>query len=231
MSLSYNIYCDESCHLEKDSSPVMVLGAVVCPREKVAEISKRIREIKEKHNISEWQEIKWTKVTPSKIGMYEEILDYFFDDDDLKFRAVICEKTDLNHGQHNQTHDDWYYKMYFYLLRYLISDVNNYNIYIDIKDSRSADKQSNLHNILCSDRYDFNKSLIKKVQAVRSHEVQVLQLADLLIGATSYINRGLEGSAAKVSLISRIQQRARLGTLVKSNYSAKFNLFRWQGRD
>jgi hypothetical protein len=28
MSEIYNIYCDESCHLEKDKIPVMVLGAV-----------------------------------------------------------------------------------------------------------------------------------------------------------------------------------------------------------
>jgi hypothetical protein len=25
------IYCDESCHLENDHIPVMVLGAVTCP--------------------------------------------------------------------------------------------------------------------------------------------------------------------------------------------------------
>ena len=28
MSTLYNIYCDESCHLEQDGQPVMVLGAV-----------------------------------------------------------------------------------------------------------------------------------------------------------------------------------------------------------
>jgi len=28
MSLIYNIYCDESCHLEHDRQPVMVLGAI-----------------------------------------------------------------------------------------------------------------------------------------------------------------------------------------------------------
>ena len=28
--MEYNIYCDESCHLQNDNSNVMVLGAVWC---------------------------------------------------------------------------------------------------------------------------------------------------------------------------------------------------------
>ena len=35
MTKTYNIYCDESCHLEKDQIPVMVLGGGVVPFESV----------------------------------------------------------------------------------------------------------------------------------------------------------------------------------------------------
>ncbi|NHQ60865.1 DUF3800 domain-containing protein [Chlorobium sp. BLA1] len=31
MSEIFNIYCDESCHLENDRHKAMVLGAVWCP--------------------------------------------------------------------------------------------------------------------------------------------------------------------------------------------------------
>ena len=34
MSQIFNIYCDESCHLENDREKAMVLGAVWCPVEK-----------------------------------------------------------------------------------------------------------------------------------------------------------------------------------------------------
>ena len=51
MSQTFNIYCDESCHLENDHQPVMVLGAVWCPLEKSREISVRLREIKASHNV------------------------------------------------------------------------------------------------------------------------------------------------------------------------------------
>lgn len=30
----YNLYCDESCHLENDDSNVMVLGALILPKDK-----------------------------------------------------------------------------------------------------------------------------------------------------------------------------------------------------
>jgi hypothetical protein len=46
MSQVYNIYCDESCHLEHDRQCAMVLGAIWCPKDKAHDIALRIREIK-----------------------------------------------------------------------------------------------------------------------------------------------------------------------------------------
>lgn len=46
--MEYNIYCDESCHLLNDNINDMVLGAVWCPKERVKEISDRIKQIKKK---------------------------------------------------------------------------------------------------------------------------------------------------------------------------------------
>lgn len=114
MGATYNIYCDESCHLEHDGQPVMVLGAVWCPCDRVHEISVRIREIKARHGLSPKLEIKWEKVSPARKAFYLDVLDYFFDDDHLHFRALIADKTGLTHEGFGQTHDTWYYKMYFY---------------------------------------------------------------------------------------------------------------------
>ena len=35
MSQIYNIYCDESCHLQNDKQPVMLIGCTWCPIEEV----------------------------------------------------------------------------------------------------------------------------------------------------------------------------------------------------
>jgi hypothetical protein len=39
--------------------------------------------------------------------------------------------------------------------------------------------------------YDFRRDILKPIQTVRSHEVQILQLCDILLGAVSYATREL----------------------------------------
>lgn len=69
----YNIYCDESCHLEKDHQKVMVLGAIWCPVLKTKEILDELRDVKIKHGLSNNFELKWTKISPAKIDYYLEV--------------------------------------------------------------------------------------------------------------------------------------------------------------
>jgi hypothetical protein len=233
MTQVFNVYCDESCHLEKDGQNAMVLGAVWCPLEKVREIAVRIREIKAAHSLSPRFEIKWVKVSPAKVQFYRDVMDYFFDDDDLHFRALIVpDKSRLRHDAYNQTHDDWYYKMYFDMLKVILQPDARYRIYLDYKDTRGAAKVAKLHDVLCNNVYDFSREIIERVQLVRSHEVEILQLADLLIGAVSYVNRDLSTSTAKTRLVERMRERSgyRLThtTLLREN---KVNLFRWRATE
>jgi len=230
MSQIYNIYCDESSHLENDHQKVMVLGAVWCPLDKAREISTRIREIKARHSLKSGFELKWTKVSPPQLQFYLDIIDYFFDTAGLHSRAlVIPDKTLLKHGSFNQTHDTWYYKMYFNLIKVIFNPEDVYNIYIDIKDSRGGAKIYKLQEILRHSVYDFTGSIIKKLQIVRSHEIEIMQITDLLIGAVGYANKGLVTSEAKKILIQRIRERSGYAltrsTLYREN---KLNIFKWE---
>lgn len=231
MTQQFNVYCDESCHLPNDGQLAMVLGAISCPREKRLEIAKRIREIKIKHKLTADFEIKWTKVSQSKLGFYMDIVDYFFDDDDLSFRALIVpDKQLLAHEKFRQTHDDWYYKMYFTMLKTIFVPQNSYKIFIDIKDTLGQAKINVLHDALCNNAYDFSRSMIADIKRVHSHDVEQLQLADLLIGALSYLHRHAEGSIAKQTLIKRIRERSRYSLVATTMPSEKkFNLLVWQG--
>lgn len=225
-----NIYCDESCHLEHDGEKAMVIGGVWCPQDKKDDIFRRLREIKEEHGLSRKLEIKWNKVSKGQLGFYMDVVNYFFDNCDLHFRAlVVPNKQELNHEAYNQNHDTFYYKMYFYMLNALLEPDCGYNIYIDIKDTRGQRKVEKLHEVLCNNHYDFDRKLIKKIQQVRSEEVELVALADLLIGAVSYLHREKDTSNAKLSLIDRIKERSgyslKSSTLSREN---KFNIFVWQ---
>ena len=110
----YNIYCDESCHLEHDKEKVMVIGGIKCPKSRRKIIINDIYTIKEEFNIPKMAEIKWNKVSNCNLEYFKKIVDLFLDTQDLQFRAVVVDKTKLNHEQFGQTHNEFYYKMYYY---------------------------------------------------------------------------------------------------------------------
>jgi predicted nucleic acid-binding protein len=251
MGERFNIYCDESCHLENDRIPVMVLGSVWCPEKRAKEISERIREIKQKHSLlspddlrrpkSHQFEIKWTKVSPAKVQFYLDVVDYFFDDDDMHFRGIVIDKTVLDHAARRQSHDDWYYKMLFRLLEPVIDPEYQYRIYLDIKDTRSEQKRAKLEAFLRTASHDYDSHIVASVQQIRSHESEILQVADLLIGAIAYHHRQRHGdllsrpgalSQSKLHVIRRIQQRSRK-SLERNTFlrESKFNLLCWQPRE
>lgn len=230
MSEAFNVYCDESCHLENDRQKAMVLGAIWCPVDKAREIAVRLREIKKRHGMPAPFEVKWTKVSPAKKDLYLDLIDYFFDDDDLHFRALIVpDKSKLQHDIYSgQDHDSWYYKMYFDMLKVIFRPDARYRVYLDIKEKRGGQKAAKLHDILCNNMYDFSREIIERLQLVHSHDIEQLQLADLLIGAVGYLNRELQGNAGKIELVKRIQQRSGY-SLARSTLlrEEKFNLFSW----
>jgi hypothetical protein len=228
MSETYNIYCDESCHLEHDNKPIMVLGALWCPESKTKALSLRIKELRQKHSLAPHFEIKWTKVSPAKVEFYKDVIDYFFDDSDLHFRAVIAQKSGLNHPAFSQSHDDWYYKMFFRTIQTILEPGNKYRIYLDIKDTRSQTKVLKLKDVICNSLYDFDRHIIERVQQVSSKDVTMIQVADLLIGAISYVARDLKTSPAKLILIEKIRQRSGYRLDRKTLLTeSKFNLFYW----
>ncbi len=236
-----NIYCDESCHLQHDEYPNMVLGALSCPKVKVREISDKIKELKEKHHIYRLYEVKWSKISKSRELFFLELVELFANTTYLTFRAVKSDdKSKLKHQAFNQTHDDWYYKMYYILLRYIIfkSNATIYNAYLDIKDSQGYKKIKCLNDILDAKMKDHRMC---KIQHIRSHESQLLQLADILIGAVGYERRvecikaknpDFKPNETKIKICSRLKQVCNLQNFdtTTPNYMTKFNLFVWEAQ-
>lgn len=172
--------------------------------------------------------MKWNKVSPAKLAFYLDVIDYFFDDDDLGFRAVIAQKSGLDHTRFDQTHDDWYYKMMFLLIRNVLPASGRAYIYLDKKDTRSARKVQKLQKVIANSRYDFDRRIVQRIQIVESHHVGLLQLSDLLLGCVNYANRAPSASDAKTHILHRIQERSGLQlTRTTLLTETKFNIFRW----
>lgn len=226
MNQTFNIYCDESCHLEKDNQPIMGFGAIWCPTADVKRLASEIQ--KRKNDFQAKGELKWRKVTLTRIEFYLDLIKWFFDEDKIHFRVVIVrDKSKLNHEAFNQgSHDTFYYKMYFSLLRGILDPEFQYNIYLDIKDTRSRQKLKKLHEILCNNVHDFTGEMIRHIQNLPSHKYELIQMADFLLGAVTYRNRNLSSSKAKLTIVEYIEKiiNAPL-TYSTSKKEEKFNLF------
>ena len=232
----YNVYCDESCHLEKDASPVMILGAMYCPEEDKKQIYDDIRAIKKKHGISTYFEIKWTKVSESKIDFYLELLDYFWKRDELLYRGLVASgKKSLDHDKYNGgDYDLWYYKMYYRMLDPVILPNKRYHIMVDIKDTRGGKRVAKLREVLCNNIYDFKQEVGEQIGQINSIESEILQLADLINGALAFYHRGLMDNAnsnpGKVRFVRELQKHVDLDNNTRYG-ERKFNLFIWEPKE
>lgn len=222
MSKTFNIYCDESTHLIHDGHPYMLLGytSIAYPQIKMAKAE--IKAIKAKYNYTE--ELKWTNVHEATYKVYAELTDWFFMND-LEFRAVIVDKSQIDESRPDYTFNDFYFRMYFQLLHTKVDFQNTYNVYMDIKDTCSYEKLEKLRNMMA-----YNSS-IGHFQFIRSHESVFIQLADVLMGAINYnlrIEKGeLEGTViAKRKLIAKIKKHTNISHNLTTPLSQKkFNLF------
>lgn len=230
MNEMIHVYCDESCHLENDKEKAMVLGAVWCPASHRAMLARKLKALKGAYELPPKFEIKWVKVSPALLDFYRAVVDLFFEEPLLHFRAlVVPEKQALDHARFAQSHDEFYYKMWYLLLNRLIDPGDRYRIFLDIKDTQGQAKVAKLHDVLCNANYDFDREVIQSIELVHSHDVLLLQLADLLIGAVGYVHRGLQESPAKLALVAHIRHRTGLSLERSSLLRAeKFNLFVWR---
>lgn len=216
---TFNFYCDESTHLENDQHPYMIIGYVSTPYHNLKMHNENIRELKLKHFFK--GELKWSALSKSQYPFYNELIDYFFSNSSLEFRAIIVDKRHLNHKAFNQSHADFYDKMYYQLLNKKIHPEHTYNIYMDIKDTYSYLKAKSLKAYLQRDY-----SNIRNLQVIKSYESELMQLADVLIGALNYKLRGLNKVTAKNNIIEKIEKHCdRPLTQRTPKNENKFNLF------
>ena len=232
-----NIYCDESSHLSYDGEKYMILGAVSCNKEVRKRICKDIKKIKQKYDISVDSEMKWIKISNSKVlDAYLELVEYFFKEPNLKFRGLIAEKDNLDNDKYNDgSYNKWYYKMYYLLLNQLLTPNCAYRIFIDIKDTKGIRNVEKLKEVLCNNIYDYKNEVIKDVKQIRSDEVEIMQITDILIGALNYINNGeydKKINVGKKEIINKIIELSGCNLRSTTPYSYnEFNLFIWKPRN
>lgn len=228
MDNKFDLYIDESCHLENDHIPVMCIGYIKVPHSQYSQLKNEFIRIAEKHNLN--SELKWNKFSNARTDLYKELVDYFFNSP-LQFRCVLIKnKSNLSHKDFNQgSHDNFYYHMMYHLLTYNIKDDNNYRVFIDVKDTRGREKLRKINEVI-GEHYKGN-SPFSQFQHLHSHDNVFFQLADFFIGAISYkarmvINDIANPTPSRIRFINYLENSS--GTLLENETDEsqmKFNIF------
>ncbi len=219
----YNYYCDESCHLQKDGKRFMVLGYIAAPLHKIEQMKGELKSLRVKYKNT--LEVKWTYLNEWNYPFYAKLVDWFFKKGGIRFRAIIVDKSRYIADKCDHDYNKFYYLMYYQLLFHTLDPVRAeiiFNIQINIIMPNRTEKLKDILNV--------RMEIIEKIQHVRSHELDLLQLCDLFIGAIAYnLNQTEKASEAKVRFIEKLKIRTR--TDLESTTSkriSKFNLFRIQ---
>lgn len=69
----FNIYGDESCHLEHDGQKIMGLGAIICPMSHASEINHQLKMLKVKHGMPKYYFL-WTTFLCESDRQHEKMM-------------------------------------------------------------------------------------------------------------------------------------------------------------
>ncbi|HDH04740.1 MAG TPA: DUF3800 domain-containing protein [Nitrospirae bacterium] len=232
---TFHLYCDESRHLPYDGEPCFLLGLLSCPAEKVKAAHTELSDLWKAHSLPPHFESKWTKVSPGKLDFYKALVDWFFNAEGVSFRTLILpDKQRLYAALPDESRDYLYYRLYYQLLRGAIEPENRYRVFMDLKDTRGREKRIQLEQLLHQDADDNDGKIVENLQHVQSHHIRLLQVCDLLLGATGFARREQQAneSTAKRALVSVIEEK--LGQSLSIDTppgTEKINLLTWHDRE
>jgi len=230
-----HVYCDESRHLPYDGESCFLLGMLSCPAEKVKAAHAELSALWKAHGLPPHFESKWTKVSPGKLDFYQALVEWLFDTEDIAFRTLILpDKQRLYAALPDDSRDFLYYRLYYQLLRGAIEPENRYRVFMDLKDTRGRQKRKELEQLLHQDADDDDGNVIQTLQHVHSHDIRLLQICDLLLGAVGFARRDQQPneSKAKRAIVSLIEDR--LGqslTMDTPPGTEKINLLTWHDQE
>jgi len=223
-----HVYTDES---RIKGERFMLIGGLWIPTTSEQRLRDGIAVVR--HTFGMRAEFKWTKVSDSKLDAYKRFMDTFFDCAAAAFHCIVIDVTILDYAMfHRGDEELGFYKFYYQLLSRKLDFGNTYFVYTDYRHNRKANRLAALK--ITTNRY-WGKTKQQGIEPVRTIEPRdskcedLLQLTDVLLGATGYAWNGLTGRAAKLALIQHIEQRlGRPLTIPSSPRTPKCNVWQWQ---
>lgn len=222
----------------------MVYGGIITAADNVAEFDALLgqwRNDKKMHG-----ELKWTKVSKNKLQHYKSLVDLFFDHANkhhMHFKAAVFDTNEIDYATyHGGNESIGFYKFYYFFLlykfgRYARTDEHRLWVFLDQRSDASETKLGTLRNVLAAGikkKLGRAADVVKRVEARKSHDCELMQVADVLMGAVGFHCNGMhlkpDASPAKVALASHICSKARLRDLARETPFSQRHFEIWRFR-
>lgn len=226
--MRFEVYCDESrpdlLSSAKPQAQHMVIGSLWMKAEDRPLFKRDLHQLRDRHKVG--GEFKWQKVSPSRLDFYKELVSTFIAyGDRMRFRCIAVDHSQIDLKLYHQDDQELgFYKFYYHMLHHWVLDCNEYDFFVDFKRNRQRDRLEVLRR--CLDCTNLSSRVVK-VQAVRSDESVLIQLADTLTGMAAYrLNAQVNGGSAKFKLLDHFESLR--GERIKPTYRSedKFNVFK-----
>ncbi|HHY54978.1 MAG TPA: DUF3800 domain-containing protein [Chloroflexi bacterium] len=225
--MRYNIYADEASISE---ARYMLIGGLWSNWGIEPAIRNDLQAVRVQYRLQ--AEMKWTKVSSAMLPAYRAFVDTFFAYEQLSFRCIVIDTHILDYRRfHRGDKELGFYKFYFQLISRNLTSGDLYWLYTDERRNRRASRLSTLK--ITVNRWWQKRAGVEPLRAVeprRSHDEELIQLADILLGAISYAWNKRTGSEAKLLLTTHIATQMGWPTLQLSTerLAKKLNIWHWQ---
>ena len=230
-----DIYIDES---SQTKNRFLLLGGVVIPKASVPAAEARLAAAR----LPElpFGEIKWGRVSRSKLAAYRRFVDCFFDAPEFRqchFHSLVVDTSLIDHHRFNQGSKEVGFNKEIYQLATKFAKLypdRLLHLYPDYRDT--SQRPEDLRNILNHGRHkarDGREWPFRRCQFRQSHLTPLLQLVDVMLGATAYGTNehyaAPDASPHKLELARHIMRKAGVKDMkVNTARTGKFTIWHRQ---
>lgn len=230
-----HIFCDES---HTGAHTYRVQGGIWVPDFALDAVRATFAELRAKHPT--FREFKWSYVTGRvPLTAYVDLIDLFFRSDVaplLTFNCLVVHRhDDISRLTDKEGKDVGFFKAYWLLLYYRLGRGSDNHLVIDERSSPRAGPEHDLARCLNSASLrDMPRQPFRVLSSrmKRSHDEDLLQLADVLCGAVGWAYNGMRSTCgAKPILHTMIANCLKVPTLRGYSTAAtrpKFNVWLYQ---
>lgn len=234
-----HIYCDESRQM---AHRYMVLGGVILDRKFENLFNGWFQYYRDTRGMH--AELKWAKVSMSKLPEYKEVVNIFrYCCDQLYFKAIVVDTHQMNikkfnKGNRDDAIDHMFYQFLVHMFGRHLGEEDKCIVNLDFRNSsqKLSDLQRVTNNGLRKE-YGFQHDPIRELRAIDSKDSCYIQIADILMGAIGYQVNGdcdkPNASQAKCALMNYVLSRFSLDDFLRSTAKSRqeFSIWHFQFRE